>query len=82
MTEEQINNIQNLAFALADETVMVIPVIGPIVAAVEAIIKTARANGVVPTQISSGQAAAMSAWIAAHDASLITSFQTHHKDSK
>lgn len=82
MTREQILTIQNIAFDLADGTVMFLPAIGPIVTLIEDIFKVAEDNFVTPYQASSQQLAAIAAGMAAARASAIATYNAHTKDKK
>lgn len=71
----KLEQVQSIAFALADGAAVVFPVAAPLIAGIEAIILAAEQAGIAPHELSAEQAQAIAAGMAAARASAVTSFK-------
>ncbi len=79
MTREDIEAIQSIAFRLADGGAILYPPAVPIVAAVEAFVRAAKAAGIKPVRVSAEQLASILAGETAAQASAVTSYKERLK---
>ena len=84
MTRNKINQVQSIAFMLADGSAVAFPIIAPFVSAIEAIILAAENHGVVPVEMSVEQRNAIAAGMAAAKSSAVTEFiaKTYKRSDK
>ena len=72
-------DIEGIALKLADGATVLFPEAAPFVAVLEMLLDVADEYGIVPHELSVGQAQAIAAGMAAARASAVTSYRERHK---
>ena len=75
ISREDLLKAQKVVFFLADQTPFFLPMIGPFVPIIEKLILAAEENFLEPQPLSAEELNAIGAGMAAHDASVLTSFR-------